>query len=124
MAAVKKVAGGTAPLGPLLHETPWGDVLEWRLPVLMVHAGFRFATALHEALVKEGIDLAYSNVHRLTQRAPERLSIDVQFALCRVLGCSVADLWMAKGQIAKPKTMTVSRSKLKEIKPVRARGLK
>lgn len=110
--------------GPLKHVTPWGQVLKWRLPILMAMAGFRFATQLHEALKADGVELSYSHVHRLTQNAPERLNVDVQFALCRILNCSVNDLWEIAGQVATESEPSPEvRQKLKSIKPVRARGL-
>ncbi len=110
--------------GPLTRKMPWGEILEWQLPRLMAVSGFRFATQLHEALKDVGIDLSYSHIHRLTQRAPERLTVDVQFALCRILNCAADELWKNVGQIATEGGINVeARQKLKTIKPVRARGL-
>ena len=110
--------------GPLTRAMPWGELLEWQLPRLMAVSGFRFATQLHDALKEEGIDLSYSHVHRLTQKAPERLTVDVQFALCRILNCTADELWKNVGQVAMEGGTTVeARQKLKTIKPIRARGL-
>ncbi|MGH8997231.1 MAG: helix-turn-helix domain-containing protein [Acidimicrobiales bacterium] len=112
------------PGGPLVHVMPWGDVLEWQLPKLMALAGFRFATQLHGALAAEGIRLSYSQVQRLSYHAPERLTVEVEFALCRVLGCAVDQLWRHIGTApTEQPTATKARQKLKTIKPVRARGL-
>jgi hypothetical protein len=75
-------------------------------------------------LQTEGLDISYSHVHRLTQHAPERLTVDVQFALCRILNCAAGDLWEATGQVAVAEgSQGDARQKLKTIKPVRARGL-
>ena len=112
------------PQGPLIHVTPWGDVLEWQLPKLMAIAGYRFATQLYEALKSEGIDLSYSHIHRLTQKAPERLTVDVQFALCRLLNCRSDALWINTGQVVVDEGSTAqARQRLKTMKPIRARGL-
>ncbi len=109
---------------PLAIVTPWGQVLVWRLPVLMANAGFRFATQLHEALKSEGVELSYGHVNRLTKQAPERLTVHVQFALCRILDCTADDLWRDGGEVATAtEPASVARARLKEIKPVRARGL-
>lgn len=113
-----------APDDPLAIIAPWGQVLVWRLPVLMANAGFRFATQLHEALRSEGIELSYGHVNRLTKQAPERLTVHVQFALCRILDCSADDLWGDGGEVAAATDPVVkTRARLKDVKPVRARGL-
>lgn len=108
---------------PLVRQAPWGELFEWQLPKLMAASGFRFATQFHEAIKREGIDLSYSHVARLTQKAPERMTVDVQFVLCRILNCSADALWASVGQSASANDAPDVREKLKAMKPVRARGL-
>jgi Cro/C1-type HTH DNA-binding domain len=110
------------PRHSLIHVTPWGQRLEWRLPILMATSGFRFATQLHKAMVEEGVDLSYTHIQRLTQNAPERLTVDVQFVLCRILNCSSDDLWADLGQAPlEPSRNSDARDKLKSMTPVKAR---
>jgi hypothetical protein len=110
---------------PLVHQTPWGQLLRWQVPDLMHASGFRFATHVHSALTEQGVDLSYSHVHRLTTSAPERLTVDVQFALCRLFNCEPSDLWNDAGEVSIERpTQLDARARLKGVKPVRARNLK
>jgi hypothetical protein len=118
----KAVQQKAAEPDPLVHPTPWGNLLRWELPKLMAANGFRFATQLHAALKDQGVDLSYSHVHRLTQQAPERLTVDVQFALCRIFNCDPAELWSDAGAVPAERPAELdARKKLKDLKPVRPR---
>jgi DNA-binding Xre family transcriptional regulator len=86
--------------GPLVRIMPWGQAVRWQLPVLMAQAQVRFAKQLHELLLGQGVTIGHSRVHELVTQAPGRLTVEVQFALCRVLNCSPSDLWLDLGAIA------------------------
>jgi DNA-binding Xre family transcriptional regulator len=79
---------------------PWGQAVRWQLPVLMAQAQVRFAKQLHDLLLGEGVTIGHSRVHELVTEAPARLTVEVQFALCRVLNCSPSDLWLDLGSVA------------------------
>ncbi len=86
--------------GPLVRIMPWGQAVRWQLPVLMAQAQVRFAKQLHDLLLGEGVTIGHSRVHELVTEAPVRLTIELQFALCRVLNCSPSDLWLDLGSVA------------------------
>lgn len=112
------------PESPLVHVTPWGEMIEWRLPKLMGTAGLRFATELHAALLERGVTLTYGHVTTLIKRAPLRLNVDVQFALCDILACPPEALWERLGHVAvEHAPAETAKKRLKATKPIRARGL-
>jgi hypothetical protein len=41
--------------GPLVRIMPWGQAVQWQLPVLMAQAQVRFAKQLHDLLLGEGV---------------------------------------------------------------------
>lgn len=86
--------------GPLVRIMPWGQTVRWQLPVLMAQAQVRFAKQLHDPLHGEGVTIGHSRVHELVTEAPARLTVEVQFAICRALNCSPSDLWLDLGSVA------------------------
>jgi DNA-binding Xre family transcriptional regulator len=93
-ASQRKLRAGGIEHGPLVRIMPWGQAVQWQLPVLMAQAQIRFAKQLHDLLLGEGVTIGHSRVHELVTEAPARLTVEVQFALCRVLNCSPSDLWL------------------------------
>ena len=64
----------------------------WRLAERMHERGIHQITALQRELVRHGIDLSSSQIHRLVTQTPERLNLEVLAALCEILACSPAEL--------------------------------
>lgn len=64
----------------------------WHLRVLMAAAGMFKTSDLVEPLRAAGIELSREQVFRLVTKPPVRLNIEVLAALCRILGCTPADL--------------------------------
>lgn len=119
--ATKKTGGPPAGHGPLVRVMPWGQAVQWQLPVLMAQTQIRFARQLHAALLAEGVKLGHSRVHELVAHAPARLTVEVQFALCRILNCTPADLWHDLGQVAMEHTPEpAARERMRKARVVRA----
>ena len=60
-------------------------------------------------------------VHELVAHAPARLTVEVQFALCRILNCTPADLWQDLGQVAMEHTPEpAARERMRKARVVRA----
>jgi hypothetical protein len=116
-----KHQAGAVEHGPLVRIMPWGQAIRWQLPVLMAQAQVRFAKQLHELLVGEGISIGHSRVHELVTQAPARLTVEVQFALCRVLNCQPSDLWLDLGSVpVDHEPDPSSRQRMRNAKVVRA----
>ena len=64
----------------------------WRLREVMASRGIYTTTGLVPLLRERGIELSASQIHRLVSGTPERLSLQVLFAFCDILGCTPADL--------------------------------
>jgi hypothetical protein len=119
-AAVKSDVGGSA-RGPLVRIMPWGQAVRWQLPVLMANAQIRFAKQVHELLTAQGIQIGHSRVHELVIQAPARLTVEVQFALCRIFDCTPSDLWFDLGQVPTDQEPDLAaRQRLRSAKVVRA----
>lgn len=107
--------------GPLVRIMPWGQAVQWQLPVLMAQMQIRFAKQLHELLLAEGVQIGNSRVHELVTQAPARLTVEVQFALCRIFNCSPADLWLDLGQTSLDhQPAPAARDRMRKAKVVRA----
>ena len=118
-AAVKSDSG--AERGPLVRIMPWGQAVRWQLPVLMANAQVRFAKQVHELLTAQGVQIGHSRVHELVTQAPARLTIEVQFALCRIFDCTPSDLWLDLGQVGtEHEPDQAARQRLRSAKVVRA----
>lgn len=118
-AAVK--GGGGARSGPLVRVMPWGQAVRWQLPALMASAEVRFAKQVHEMLTAEGVQIGHSRVHELVTQAPARLTVEVQFALCRIFDCTPSDLWLDLGQAAtEQEPDQAARQRMRTAKVVRA----
>ena len=119
-AAAKNDPGEVA-RGPLVRVMPWGQAVRWQLPVLMANAEVRFAKQVHELLTAQGIEIGHSRVHELVTQAPARLTVEVQFALCRIFDCAPSDLWLDLGQVAtEHEPDPAARQRLRSAKVVRA----
>ena len=107
--------------GPLVRIMPWGQAVRWQLPVLMAQAQVRFAKQLHDLLLGEGVTIGHSRVHELVTEAPARLTVELQFALCRVLNCSPSDLWLDLGAVAlEHQPDRSARDRMRSAKVIRA----
>jgi DNA-binding Xre family transcriptional regulator len=107
--------------GPLVRIMPWGQAMRWQLPVLMAQAQVRFAKQLHDLLLGEGVSIGHTRVHELVTQAPARLTVEVQFGLCRVLNCQPSDLWLDVGSVAVDYEPDLSaRERMRNAKVVRA----
>lgn len=105
-------------------ELPGGRVAEWRLRELMAGKGLFSAVQLQQALADHGVTLGPSQAHELVTRAPKQPRTAVLFALCEVLDCTLADLWVVHQAAAKPaegKVAAGARERLATLKPVAAR---
>jgi hypothetical protein len=105
-------------------ELPGGRVAEWRLRELMAGKGLFSAVQLQQALADHGVTLGPSQAHELMTRAPKQPRTAVLFALCEVLDCTLADLWVVHQAAAKPaegKVAAGARERLAKLKPVAAR---
>jgi hypothetical protein len=119
-AAAKDYDAGAAQ-GPLVRVMPWGQAVRWQLPVLMASAQVRFAKQVHELLTAQGVQIGHSRVHELVTQAPARLTVEVQFALCRIFNCTPADLWLDLGQTQlEHQPDDASRDRMRSAKVVRA----
>ena len=67
--------------------------MNWHLYELMGKRMIRTATDLHRMLAEIGVTISSSQLSRLINRAPQRISDDLMFGLTLVLDCSPADLW-------------------------------
>ena len=104
-------------------ELPWGQTAEWRLRELLAAKGLFSAVQLQQALADQGVRLGPSQAHELLTRAPRQPRMAVLFALCEVLDCTLADLWVVH-QAAAPaegKIAAGARQRLADLKPVTAR---
>jgi DNA-binding Xre family transcriptional regulator len=104
-------------------ELPWGRQAEWRLRELLAAKGLFSAVQLQQALADQGVRLGPSQAHELLTRAPRQPRMAVLFALCEVLDCTLADLWVVH-QAAAPAEGRVAagaRQRLADLKPVTAR---
>ncbi|MBB5937538.1 hypothetical protein [Streptomyces zagrosensis] len=81
-------------------DDAWGQAVWWRLPVLMANAHIRFAEQVQERLMTQGVQIGHSRVHELVTQAPARLTVEMPFALCRILDRTPSDLWLDLGQVA------------------------
>lgn|SRR5574341_1710496 len=105
-------------------ELPGGCVAEWRLRELMAGKGLFSAVQLQQALADHDVTLGPSQAHELMTRAPKQPRTAVLFALCEVLDCTLADLWVVHQAAAKPaegKVAAGARQRLAKLKPVAAR---
>lgn len=64
----------------------------WRLAELMAARGLHNTTELIPFLAERDITLSRSQVHRLVNQRPERISLQVVAALCDIFECTAADL--------------------------------
>jgi hypothetical protein len=104
-------------------ELPLGRQAEWRLRELLAAKGLFSAVQLQQALADQGVPLGASQAHELMSRAPRQPRMAVLFALCEVLDCTLADLWVLH-QAATPaegKVAAGARQRLANLKPVTAR---
>lgn len=104
-------------------ELPLGRVAEWRLRELMAAKGLFSAVQLQQTLGERGVRLGPSQAHELMTRAPRQPRMAVLFALCEVLDCTLADLWVVH-QAAAPaegKVAAGARERLAQLRPVAAR---
>ena len=104
-------------------ELPLGRQAEWRLRELLAAKGLFSAVQLQQALADQGVRLGASQAHELMSRAPRQPRMAVLFALCEVLDCTLADLWVVH-QAAAPaegKVAAGARRRLAGLKPVEAR---
>lgn len=105
-------------------ELPGGRSAEWRLRELMASKGLFSAVQLQQALAEHGVPLGASQAHELLTRAPKQPRMTVLFALCEVLDCTLADLWVVHQATATPaegKVAAGARERLATLKPVAAR---
>jgi DNA-binding Xre family transcriptional regulator len=106
-------------------ELPDGRVAEWRLRELMAGKGLFSAVQLEQTLHEQGVKLGPSQAHELLTRAPRQPRMAVLFALCEVLDCTLADLWVvhhrATATPAEGKVAAGARQRLAGLKPVAAR---
>jgi hypothetical protein len=106
-------------------ELPGGRVVEWRLRELMAAKGLFSAVQLQQALGEHGVTLGPSQAHELLTRAPRQPRMAVLFALCDVLECTLADLWVvhhrATATPAEGKVAAGARQRLAKLTPVAAR---
>lgn len=65
---------------------------QWKLRQLMAERGMWKTSELQPLLAREGVTLSAAQVYRLVARKPERLSLAVLAALCRILSCTPNDL--------------------------------
>ena len=75
-ASQRKPQAGVIEHGPLVRIMPWGQAVQWQLPVLMAQAQVRFAKQLHDLLLGEGVTIGHSRVHELVTEAPARLTVE------------------------------------------------
>jgi DNA-binding Xre family transcriptional regulator len=105
-------------------ELPGGRVAEWRLRELLAGKGLFSAVQLQQALADHGVTLGASQAHELLTRAPKQPRTAVLLALCEVLDCTLADLWVVGQAAATPaegKVAAGARERLATLKPVAAR---
>jgi len=65
---------------------------QWRLREVMADLGLWKAPELAPLLAQRGVNLSYSQTHRLVTGRPERLSLHTLAALCDIFDCTPADL--------------------------------
>jgi hypothetical protein len=105
-------------------ELPGGRVAGWRLRELLAARGLFSAVQLQQALAEQGVTLGASQAHELLTRAPRQPRMAVLFALCEVLDCTLADLWVVHQAAVTPaegKVAAGARQRLAGLKPVEAR---
>ncbi len=105
-------------------ELPLGRQAEWRLRELMAAKGLFSAVQLQQVLAEQGLTLGASQAHELLTRAPRQPRMAVLLALCEVLDCSLADLWVVHQAAVTPaegKVAAGARQRLAGLKPVEAR---
>lgn len=66
--------------------------LAWKLRVMMSERNITTAVELHRLVVKSGYDIASSQLTRIINTRPERISTDLLDHLLEVLNCEVGDL--------------------------------
>src|SRR6266508_812127 len=106
-------------------ELPGGRIAEWRLRELMAGKGLFSAVQLQQALAGHGVTLGASQAHELLTRAPRQPHMMVLFALCGVLDCTLADLWVVGQAAATPaegQGPARCRSRERRRRPARPRG--
>lgn len=66
--------------------------LSWRLRVLMAERNIATATELQRRLEKAGFNLTSTQVSRIIQKRPDRVSTDLLDCLLEVLNCDIGEL--------------------------------
>ena len=64
----------------------------WRLREVMADHGLWTTPELAPLLAQRGVNLSYSQTHRLVTGRPERLSLHTLAALCDIFDCTPAEL--------------------------------
>ncbi|MBS3940276.1 MAG: helix-turn-helix transcriptional regulator [Actinobacteria bacterium] len=64
----------------------------WRLREVMADHGLWATPELAPLLAQRGVELSYSQTHRLVTGHPERLSLHTLAALCDIFDCTPAEL--------------------------------
>ncbi|WP_371031199.1 helix-turn-helix domain-containing protein [Pseudoclavibacter sp. JSM 162008] len=100
--------------------------IQWNLRTLMAGNGMFQTTDLVAPLREHGVNLSREQVYRLVTKAPERLSMTVLVALCRIFGCAPNDLIEIPDVAAARERSVVNESVAssvvqRELKPVPAR---
>ena len=79
-------------MGNDTKEKGHGTRLGWRLRVMMAERGIATATDLGRRLDAAGYSITSSQLSRVVENRPERISLEFLEALLAVLQCEVADL--------------------------------
>lgn len=64
----------------------------WNLRQIMATRGMHQTSDLMPALAERGVRLSREQVYRLVTQVPQRMNLDVLFALCDIFECTVEDL--------------------------------
>jgi len=66
--------------------------VQWRLKNLMLEKGVNSATELARMLDEAGVHISTSQVARITNEMPSRISTNVFIGILKVLGCNASDI--------------------------------
>lgn len=92
----------------------------WRLREVMADHGLWATPELAPLLAQRGVNLSYSQTHRLVTGRPERLSLHTLAALCDIFDCTPAELIETTATTGPAKTPT-AKKKPSGRRPRRAR---
>ena len=66
--------------------------VQWRLKNIMLEKGVRSATELARMLDEVDIHISTSQVARITNEMPSRISTNIFIGILKVLGCNASDI--------------------------------